>query len=94
MGEALAFHQAIGADRKAARLRYLTLRWANALRGNPRVKILSSLEPGQTYHYADLSGADGAFATLDYSGETPAVYFGREVTLDDPANVSMGPIRE
>ena len=32
LGEALAFHQAIGAERKAARLRYLTLRWANALK--------------------------------------------------------------
>jgi selenocysteine lyase/cysteine desulfurase len=30
IADALLFHQAIGADRKAARLRYLTLRWANA----------------------------------------------------------------
>ena len=28
LGEALVYHQAIGAERKAARLRYLTLRWA------------------------------------------------------------------
>src|SRR6059058_1076127 len=32
VAEALAFHQAIGAERKAARLRYLTLRWANAVK--------------------------------------------------------------
>jgi selenocysteine lyase/cysteine desulfurase len=43
LGESLAFHQAIGADRKAARLRYLTLRWANALKANPRIKVLSEL---------------------------------------------------
>ena len=58
IGEALAFHQAIGAERKAARLRYLTLRWANALKSNPRVKILSSLEPGQTWGLA-MVGIDG-----------------------------------
>src|SRR5438067_6006363 len=58
VGEALAFHQAIGAERKAARLRYLTLRWANALKSNPRVKILSSLEPGQTWGLA-MVGIDG-----------------------------------
>jgi len=58
VGEALAFHQAIGAERKAARLRYLTLRWANALKGDPRVKILSSLEPGQTWGLA-MVGIDG-----------------------------------
>jgi selenocysteine lyase/cysteine desulfurase len=50
LGEALAFHQAIGAERKAARLRYLTLRWANALKVHPRVKILSNLgEPAETW---------------------------------------------
>ena len=32
INEALAFHQAIGVERKAARLRYLTLRWANKLK--------------------------------------------------------------
>jgi isopenicillin-N epimerase len=58
IGEALAFHQAIGAERKAARLRYLTLRWADALKGNPRVKILSNLDPGQTWGLA-MVGIDG-----------------------------------
>jgi len=53
LGEALAFHQAIGAERKAARLRYLTLRWANALRAQPRVKILTNLtEPAQAWGVA------------------------------------------
>jgi selenocysteine lyase/cysteine desulfurase len=53
LGESLAFHQAIGAQRKAARLRYLTLRWANALKANPRIKILSDLsEPAQCWGVA------------------------------------------
>jgi selenocysteine lyase/cysteine desulfurase len=61
LGEALAFHQAIGAERKAARLRYLTLRWANALKKYPRIKILSNLgEPPETWGVAAVTveGAD------------------------------------
>jgi selenocysteine lyase/cysteine desulfurase len=44
LNEALAFHQAIGTERKAARLRYLTLRWANKLKQNPRVQIHTALD--------------------------------------------------
>jgi isopenicillin-N epimerase len=56
LGEALAYHQAIGGDRKAARLRYLTLRWVNALKGNSRIKMLSDMsEPAQTWGLASVS---------------------------------------
>src|SRR5947208_7828150 len=55
VAEALAFHQAIGAERKAARLRYLTLRWANAVKSHSKIKILSNLEPGQTWGVAMVS---------------------------------------
>src|SRR5262249_18915522 len=41
------------------------------------------LDPGATYRYADLSGPDAEFATLDYGDDPPTVYVGREVTLDD-----------
>jgi selenocysteine lyase/cysteine desulfurase len=59
LGEALAFHQAIGAERKAARLRYLTLRWANSLKSEPKIKILSNLgEPAETWGVA-MVGIDG-----------------------------------
>jgi len=61
IAEALAFHQAIGAERKAARLRYLTMRWANALRSNPRVKFYSSMAPGETWGLA-LVGIEGVDA--------------------------------
>jgi isopenicillin-N epimerase len=61
IAEALAFHQAIGADRKAARLRYLTLRWANAIKDHPRVRLHSSLEKGQTWGVATV-GIDGVDA--------------------------------
>jgi isopenicillin-N epimerase len=56
LGESLAFHQAIGAERKAARLRYLTLRWANALKSHPRIKILSELsDPPQCWGVAAVT---------------------------------------
>jgi selenocysteine lyase/cysteine desulfurase len=55
VAEALAFHQAIGGDRKAARLRYLTLRWANKVKSHPRIKILSNLDEGQTWGVAMVS---------------------------------------
>src|SRR5256885_7939131 len=58
VAEALAFHQAIGAERKAARLRYLTLRWANQVKSHSKIKILSSLEPGQTWGVA-MGSIDG-----------------------------------
>ena len=41
------------------------------------------LTPGETYYYADLSGADGAFGTLDYNQTPPLVYLGQQVTLAD-----------
>lgn len=52
--DALTFHQAIGGERKAARLRYLTLRWARALERLPRVRLLSSLEAGDTWGIASF----------------------------------------
>jgi isopenicillin-N epimerase len=55
INEAIAFQQAIGIERKAARLRYLTLRWANELKKDPRIKLHSSLEPGQSWGLAVVS---------------------------------------
>jgi hypothetical protein len=43
------------------------------------------VEPGALLHFADLSGPDGLFATIDYGiGEdAEALYVGREVTLEE-----------
>ena len=41
------------------------------------------LTPGETYYYADLSGQDGVFGTLDYGEHPPLVFVGREVTLGE-----------
>ena len=55
INEAIAFQQAIGIERKAARLRYLTMRWANALKNEPKVRIHSNLDEGQTWGLAVVS---------------------------------------
>ena len=56
LGEALAYHQAIGTERKAARLRYLNLRWVNALKAYPRVKVLTDFsEPPQAWGVAAVN---------------------------------------
>jgi selenocysteine lyase/cysteine desulfurase len=55
LGEALTFHQLIGAERKAARLRYLTLRWADALKSHPRIRLLTNLgEPAEAWAVATV----------------------------------------
>jgi isopenicillin-N epimerase len=55
IAEALAFHQAIGIERKAARLRYLSDRWTTKLEKKSGVKILSSREPNQSWGLANVS---------------------------------------
>ncbi len=41
-----------------------------------------AVELGGTYRFADLSGADGAFATLDFSEDPPIFFPGRQVDLE------------
>jgi selenocysteine lyase/cysteine desulfurase len=55
INEALAYHQAIGVARKAARLRYLTMRWANRLKEHSRITFHSSLQPGDTFGLANVA---------------------------------------
>jgi selenocysteine lyase/cysteine desulfurase len=45
IGEAIAFHNGIGADRKEERLRYLTRYWAERLARLPRVHYSTSFDP-------------------------------------------------
>jgi isopenicillin-N epimerase len=55
IAEALAFHQAIGTERKAARLRYLNERWATRVEKLPGVKILNSREANQAWGLFNVS---------------------------------------
>jgi len=45
---ALTFHEGVGIERKAARMRFLKDRWARRLAEHPRVKILTSFDPQQS----------------------------------------------
>ena len=48
IGEALTFHETIGVERKAARLRYLRRRWSERLGHLPGVTLLTSDDPAQS----------------------------------------------
>jgi isopenicillin-N epimerase len=66
IADALAFHRAIGIERKAARLYYLTMRWATPLRQVPKIQMFSSLKPGETWGMATV-GIDGMEASKIYA---------------------------
>jgi hypothetical protein len=46
-------------------------------------EIPYKLEPSASYSFADLSGPEGEFGTIDYSEDLPIVFIGREVTLQE-----------
>lgn len=48
IAEALTFHEGIGIERKAARLRYLRNRWAERLGANPKFRIHTNLDPAHS----------------------------------------------
>jgi len=54
IAEALAFHEGIGAARKAARLRHLRDRWAVRLAGHERMRLHTSLKPGKACGIANV----------------------------------------
>jgi isopenicillin-N epimerase len=60
IAEALTFHEGIGIERKAARLRYLKDRWARRLEGLKGIRILTSFDPAMSCGLANVSveGAD------------------------------------
>src|SRR2546422_6695881 len=55
IAEALSFHEGIGAERKAARLRYLFQRWAKRLGAQPKVRILTPYDAAQSCGLASFS---------------------------------------
>ena len=54
IAEALTFHEGIGAQRKAARLRHLRDRWALRLASHERVRLHTSLKPGRSCGIANV----------------------------------------
>ncbi len=60
IGEALLFHQGVGAARKEARLRMLARHWMNQLKGEPNVRFNTSFDDRQSCALAnvEVEGAD------------------------------------
>lgn len=54
IGEAILFHQGIGARRKEERLRYLSRYWMNQLKDLPRVRFHTSFSPEQSCGIANI----------------------------------------
>lgn len=48
IADAMTFHEGLGVERKAARLRLLKARWANRLKDLPGVRMFTSLDPAQS----------------------------------------------
>jgi isopenicillin-N epimerase len=48
IAEALTFHEGLGGERKAARLRYLRDRWMKRLRGQRGIRLYTSFDPAQS----------------------------------------------
>ena len=67
IGEALLFHQGVGAARKEARLRLLARHWMNQLRDEPRVRFNTSFDDRQSCALANvqIEGTEPA-AVCDY----------------------------
>jgi isopenicillin-N epimerase len=58
IAEALTFHEALGAERKAARLRYLRDRWMRRLEGQKGVRLHTSFDPAMGCAIGNV-GLDG-----------------------------------
>ena len=54
-------------------------------------EIPYELVPGQDFWFADLSGPNQTFATVDFSDAVPVLYLGREVTLPE---MGIRPVRD
>ena len=54
IGEALLFHNGIGAKRKEARLRYLSRYWMNRLKDVPKIRFNTSFDPNQSCAIANV----------------------------------------
>jgi isopenicillin-N epimerase len=58
IGEALVFNNAIGAQRKEARLRYLSRYWMNKLKDVPKIRFNTSFDPNQSCAIANVNIED------------------------------------
>lgn len=50
--------------------------------------------PNENYKYADLTGPNGVFATIDYRKEEPTLFIGEEIQYSDFEDAETKPTRE
>ncbi len=102
VAEALTFHRGIGGELKAARLRLLRRRWTEAVRGHPRVRMLTPDEPSRScgIGVVSIEGADiGALVTELWTRwrivATPIVFAPADPALTDaqPGPVQFSGVR-
>jgi selenocysteine lyase/cysteine desulfurase len=67
VSDAITFHEEIGGERKAARLRFLRERWMRAIEGVEGVKLLTSNDPQQACAMGSMSldGMDASTLTSE-----------------------------
>src|ERR1044072_1740283 len=74
IGEALLFHQGVGAERKEARLRHLARYWMNQLKNEPNVRFNTSFDDRQSCALANLQGgATDPPAAADHPPSRPHI---------------------
>jgi selenocysteine lyase/cysteine desulfurase len=75
IAEALTFHESIGSERKAERLRYLRDRWMRRLDGQPRIRLHTSFDPQMSCGLAnvEIEGLEPA-AVADHLWKTQRIF--------------------
>lgn len=96
ISEAITHHQTIGAERKAARLRFLRERWTARLRGNGRVVLYTSDDPALSAAIGTVGFRGGAGALLDPGKVTEHLFAKHRIvvtpiSVDDVRGVRITP---
>ncbi len=79
--DALELGQPVAAIRSSVPLMVAEKGEASAIAAEGEIPY--KLIPGESHYYADLSGPQGVFATLDYSESPPLIFVGREVQFSE-----------
>jgi selenocysteine lyase/cysteine desulfurase len=92
VSEALAFWESLGAERKAARLRHLRLRWVERVAGLPGVRVLTPSDPDQACGLGAMS-IDGVEANTltDYLLEKHQIHVRPRFVPDEFSCIRVTP---
>ena len=92
VSEALAFYESLGAERKAARLRFLRQRWVDRVADLPGVRILTPSDPDQACGLGAMSiDGVGADALTDYLLERHQIHVRPRFVPDEFSCIRVTP---